>query len=120
MKSVEIVDKALAAWKKDGFTGLRRMLLNFRRRLRAERNYRRWIKANKLTEAARNEMTADVAAFDSMPLISVVIPVFNVAEKWLRRCLDSVLDQIYQNWELCIADDASTKPHVRKVLAEYA
>jgi len=34
--------------------------------------------------------------------------------------LDSVIAQIYPHWQLCIADDASTKPHVRAVLNEYA
>ncbi|MDQ8197554.1 glycosyltransferase [Pelagicoccus enzymogenes] len=55
----------------------------------------------------------------SCPKISVLLPVYNVDEKWLRKCIDSVLNQAYQNWELCIADDASTVPHVAPVLAEY-
>src|SRR5690606_34127173 len=33
---------------------------------------------------------------------------------------ESVLAQIYPNWELCIADDASTAPHVRPLLERYA
>lgn len=53
-------------------------------------------------------------------LISIVLPTYNTPEKWLRRCLDSVLAQTYANWELCIADDASTRPHVRKMLKEYS
>ena len=55
----------------------------------------------------------------SNPHISVLVPVFNTPEKWLRKCLDSVLDQTYPHWELCIADDASTLPHIVKILAEY-
>jgi GT2 family glycosyltransferase len=54
------------------------------------------------------------------PLISVVMPVYNTPEKWLRRCMDSVIAQSYQNWELCIANDASTYRHVKRVLDEYA
>jgi GT2 family glycosyltransferase len=54
------------------------------------------------------------------PLISVLVPVYDTPERWLRRCLDSVLAQAYRNWELCIADDASPSPHVRDVLHEYA
>lgn len=53
------------------------------------------------------------------PLISVLVPVYNTRVEWLRACLDSVLAQHYQNWQLCIADDASTSPEVREVLAEY-
>ncbi len=53
------------------------------------------------------------------PLISILVPVYEPKEGWLRRCLDSVLAQAYPNWELCIADDASPSPHVRRVLEEY-
>jgi len=54
------------------------------------------------------------------PKISVILPVFNTPEKWLRRAIESVIGQIYLDWELCIADDASTKPHVRETLEEYS
>jgi GT2 family glycosyltransferase len=55
----------------------------------------------------------------SGPLISVLMPVFETPEEWLRRSIDSVLAQTYANWELCIADDHSTQPHVRAVLENY-
>ena len=38
----------------------------------------------------------------------------------LREAIESVLAQLYPDWELCIADDASRAPHVRRVLEEYA
>ncbi|WP_162404130.1 glycosyltransferase [Pseudoxanthomonas jiangsuensis] len=53
------------------------------------------------------------------PLLSVVMPVYQAPERWLRQALDSVIAQAYPDWELCIADDASPSPHVRKVLEEY-
>ncbi|MET0049577.1 MAG: glycosyltransferase [Candidatus Thiodiazotropha sp.] len=53
------------------------------------------------------------------PLISIVMPVYNVDEGWLRKAIDSVLAQTYEHWELCIADDASTRPHIKRVLNEY-
>ena len=56
----------------------------------------------------------------TQPLISVVMPVYNTPEKWLRKCIDSVIAQTYPNWELCIANDASTSRHVKIVLDEYA
>jgi glycosyltransferase involved in cell wall biosynthesis len=54
------------------------------------------------------------------PMISLILPVYQTPEAWLRRCLDSVLQQAYPNWELCIADDASPDPLVREVLEKYA
>lgn len=60
-----------------------------------------------------------LASMKKPPLISVVIPVYNPAEIYLRACLDSVLSQSYTNWELCIADDKSPKEHVQRILREY-
>lgn len=53
------------------------------------------------------------------PVISILTPVYNTPERWLRRMIDSVLDQQYPHWELCIADDHSTSAHVRSILEEY-
>ena len=60
-----------------------------------------------------------IASMKDRPVISFIVPVFNTPEKWLRRCLDSVLQQHYPHWELCVANDASTDPHVRSLLEEY-
>lgn len=53
------------------------------------------------------------------PLISIIMPTYNTNEDWLRQALDSVLSQVYPNWELCISDDASTDPHVVNIIEEY-
>ena len=54
------------------------------------------------------------------PLISIVVPVYNTPETYLREAIDSVLAQVYPHWELCIADDCSPNERVREVLREYA
>jgi glycosyltransferase involved in cell wall biosynthesis len=56
----------------------------------------------------------------SGPVISVLMPVYNTPACWLARAIDSVHAQTYPHWELCIADDASTQPHVATLLAGYA
>lgn len=53
------------------------------------------------------------------PCISVLMPVYNTPEKWLRRAIDSVLAQSWEDWDLCIADDCSPEPHIKAVLEEY-
>ena len=65
------------------------------------------------------EFRAAINRMQSRPLFSFVVPVYNVAEVWLRRCLDSVLKQRYPHWELCIANDGSSEPHIRPLLEEY-
>jgi O-antigen biosynthesis protein len=52
-------------------------------------------------------------------LVSILLPVFNTSEGRLRRCLDSVLNQSYPHWELCVAADASTGSQARALLEEY-
>jgi GT2 family glycosyltransferase/2-polyprenyl-3-methyl-5-hydroxy-6-metoxy-1,4-benzoquinol methylase len=61
-----------------------------------------------------------VAEIPMRPRFSVLMPVWDTPEPWLRRAIESVIAQLYPDWELCIADDASKQPHVRRVLAEYA
>lgn len=54
------------------------------------------------------------------PLISILVPTYRTPERWLRRCIESVINQVYPHWQLCIADDASPDARVMEVLCEYA
>ncbi|MBO5561061.1 MAG: glycosyltransferase [Firmicutes bacterium] len=56
---------------------------------------------------------------DYRPLFSFVVPVYNVLDEQLRECIDSILNQTYDNFELILVDDKSTWESVPKVLAEY-
>ena len=81
--------------------------------------YERWQERHRLTTRDRNRIRREIEKLSYRPLISILLPVYNTDEIWLRKCLDSVLGQLYPHWELCIADDASTAPHIRRVLEEY-
>jgi GT2 family glycosyltransferase/glycosyltransferase involved in cell wall biosynthesis len=72
------------------------------------------------TPPALQALRERIAALPSRPLISVLMPVYNTPAKWLQRAVESVRGQIYGNWELCIADDASTAPHIRPLLESFA
>ncbi len=69
--------------------------------------------------ALRRE-AADAAVASGAPLFSVLVPVHDIEERLLRRCLDSVIAQAWEGWELCVVDDGSRAAHVGPVLAEYA
>jgi glycosyltransferase involved in cell wall biosynthesis len=83
--------------------------------------YDSWLaKFDDVSLAAVEAAKVEAGAWDYVPVISVLVPVYNTDELWLRRCLDSVLAQVYPHWELCVADDASPDPRVLAVLDEYA
>jgi glycosyltransferase involved in cell wall biosynthesis len=82
--------------------------------------YPRWIRDfDTLTDEKRSQMRYLIEQFVRKPLVSVVMPVYNPNQAWLETAIESVRAQIYQNWELCIADDASTDPAIRLLLASY-
>ena len=55
-----------------------------------------------------NETKETIQTFEKKPLISIIMPVYNVESKWLNLAIKSIENQWYTNWELCIADDKST------------
>ena len=69
---------------------------------------------------ARDPILERIRALDAPPLISVLVPTYNTPASMLREMLDSVCAQLYPHWQLCIADDGSSEPHVRAMLNEYA
>ncbi|HEV3410191.1 MAG TPA: glycosyltransferase, partial [Chthoniobacterales bacterium] len=84
-------------------------------------NYAEWIRQyDQLTKRDRDAIAEHIRGFPSQPRFSILLPVYNTDERWLRRAIESVRAQFYPNWQLCAVDDASTQPHVGKVLEEYA
>jgi len=82
--------------------------------------YRLWLQRNWLTPYDIAHMRAVLETFKYTPLISILTPVYNSDEPWLRKAIESVRAQIYPHWELCLVNDGSTRPHVKTVLEEYA
>ncbi len=58
--------------------------------------------------------------FDQLPKISIITPVYNVEEMYLKNCVTSVLQQSYPNWELCLVDDGSSAVHIKPLLDEFS
>jgi O-antigen biosynthesis protein len=81
--------------------------------------YTRWAAAHTPAPADLDALRAEVDALAARPRFSVVTPVYNTDPKWLRACIESVRAQVYPDWELCLADDASTRPDTIAALREY-
>jgi GT2 family glycosyltransferase len=82
--------------------------------------YQNWRLYNAFRTSDQAWMRRAVGALRLQPTFSILVPTYNTPESYLRQMLDSVLAQIYPHWQLCVADDASTSPHVVSVIREYA
>lgn len=117
--------KAIDVWRKHGVAGLIgrvRWLAgagNFEfvgketREVLDRHDYSTWVKYyDTLDDNGRWKISEEIRKWNNQPLISIIMPVYNPPLDLLREAVDSVKSQLYKNWELCIADDASSDPEV--------
>jgi len=115
-----VVYKSYARYKKHGIDGMivrlnkeyKSVYPNSRNSVSDKVAYKKWIKFNEV----------DIDLCENLiyePLISIVIPVYNTDKKYLKEMLDSVFSQTYKNYELCIADDASSNSQTVELIEEY-
>lgn len=72
-----------------------------------------------LSQQLNSSIKYSAKEFSYLPLISIIVPVYNVDPKWLNLCIQSVLKQDYDNWELCLYDDASTNQDTISFLKQW-
>ncbi len=119
-----ILKKVYRVWRRGGIAAINNSI-NIKVRYYY---YEYFLNNNSIWLASRRKFSRRIAPmikkkigqFSYQPKISIIIPVYNTPEKWLREAIASVRSQLYPNWELCIVDDASPSPHVQKILQEYA
>lgn len=84
-----------------------------------DRSYASWVmQYDTITPHVMQSLLNRLNRVSPQSAIAILMPVYNPRPEWLRAAIDSVKKQIYQNWELCISDDASTNSEVRDIL-EY-
>lgn len=84
-------------------------------------NYAEWVRQHDtLSNLDRRAIVEHITRLSHRPLISIIVPVYNAQPQFLREMIASVKAQLYQNWELCIADDASSLPEIIYILTEQA
>jgi glycosyltransferase involved in cell wall biosynthesis len=84
------------------------------------REYNKWVSKHYPDTTEIERLRKESKKFAYQPLISILLPTYNTDPTFLRGCIESVIDQAYENWQLCIADDASPDDNVRKIIAKYA
>ena len=82
--------------------------------------YQEWLQRHLATSDDLDRMREEARGFATHPLVSIITPVFNTPVPWLRECVESVLTQAYEKWELILIDDYSTEPEMLRCLTELA
>ncbi len=115
------VRNAVRILGREGWSGIAERMRKHERSLAADRSYAEWVRRfDTLGDADFAAMRVRIEGMARKPVISVLMPVYNVEPRWLEQAVRSVREQVYPHWELCIADDASTRPGVRELLAKLA
>jgi len=79
--------------------------------------YRRFLEKHQVTEDELEEQRKTVFGFQ--PKISIVIPIYNTPLNFLKELIDSVINQTYSNWQLCLADGSDTNA-LEKSVKEFS
>ena len=84
------------------------LILKMQERLyrdKLEKDYDTWAKQGQATPEDLEKQRAYV--FEKPSTFSIVVPLYHTPEKYLREMIESVIQQSYPNWELCLADGSS-------------
>jgi len=84
-----------------------------------EAQYAVFQKIHRLTAEQVADIRSKISEFAYQPLLSIIVPVYNVDPIWLNKCIESVQHQFYENWELCLHDDLSTSKETLACLEKW-
>lgn len=88
-------------------------------RLRPAIDYEKWRRENEPSEEELQQQKN--ATWETMPLFSVVVPLYRTPQNFLREMIESVANQTYVNWELCLSDGSGDAgvTQVEQIIKEY-
>ena len=111
--------KGIRYWKTQGSAALvGKVAAKVRTASTREIPYQKWIVRHlpgpKELERQRREK------FDFQPKISIVIPLYKTQEKYLRQLVETIKEQTYPNWELCLSDGSGANSPIAGLLESLA
>ena len=118
LMNMETVHVAMDFWKENG---LKALILKSCHKLQGIDNdydYGEWYQLTKPDEEELETQKKEV--FDYRPKLSIVIPAYKTPERYLKEMLQSIKDQTYQNWEVCVADGSPRGESSERVLKKFA
>lgn len=78
------------------------------------KDYEQWIDRHKITEVMCEKQRKTM--FDKQPCFSIVVPLYKTQEKYLKKLVESIMNQTYSNWELCLSDGSGEDSPIRNFL----
>lgn len=82
--------------------------------------YQSWLDKNDIATYVASLPESCEQDNPNTPLFSIILATYNSDLNYLKACIDSIQNQTYNNWQLCIADDASANQEVYKLLENYS
>ena len=125
----ETVEVAWEYFQKHGLRALFKKSVHKIQNIQDDYDYNEWYKKVRITDEELAKQRESAADFALQPTFSIVIPVYATPEKFLRRMLDSIREQTYPKFEVCLVDatpyakiqhDPTQGRTPQEVLAEYA
>lgn len=118
------LSKAIRYYRKHGHTAFTQRLRHELKQIKSNApSYHQWMNEKHLPERyqqANQIMQNWQTSNQSLPKLSIIMPVYDVPYPLLTECIQSVKQQIYPNWELCICNDASPTPGMQDFLEQQA
>ena len=125
----ETVEVAWEYFQKHGLRALFKKSVHKIQNIQDDYDYNEWYKKVRITDEELAKQRKSAADFAMQPTFSIVIPVYATPEKFLRRMLDSIREQTYPMFEVCLVDatpyakiqhDPAQGRTPQEILAEYA
>lgn len=125
----ETVEVAWEYFQKHGLRALFKKSVHKIQNIQDDYDYNEWYKKVRISDEELAKQRESAGDFAQQPIFSIVIPVYATPEKFLRRMLDSIREQTYPKFEVCLVDatpyakiqhDPAQGRTPQEVLAEYA
>lgn len=115
-KVSELYKKGMTYYKRHG---LKETLVRTKDKLtqKKEMDYEKWLKHHMPSEAILSKQKKRI--FEYSPKISIVVPLYKTPEDYLKEMIESVRNQTYSNWELCLSDGSGKNSPIEALLKKY-
>jgi GT2 family glycosyltransferase len=88
--------------------------------INSSNQYSIWLKTNEFNKQMRKKSLDKISRFQYKPKISIILPIYDADKKYLKNTINSIIQQVYRNWELFLVSDTSTKKNIQKILHKYS